>query len=163
MSKRPKVLFLSTGNATRSQMAEGFLRTLAGDHFDATSAATGTGDVSPLTREVMAEDGVDISWQRSSTIKDSFRDFFGYVITFYDDAKERSPVFPFTTNLLRWSLIDPSSTKGSFEEKKQTFRRVRDQIKLKVREFVRQVAEKEKEPRQEQAATDRRSGRGQAA
>lgn len=144
-------------------MAEGFLRTLAGDHFDATSAATGTGDVSPLTREVMAEDGVDISWQRSSTIKDSLRDFFGYVITFYDDAKERSPVFPFTTNLLHWSLIDPSSTKGSSEEKKQTFRRVRDQIKLKVREFVRQVAEKEKEPRQEQAATDLRNGRGQAA
>jgi len=163
MSKRSKVLFLSTGNATRSQMAEGFLRTLAGDHFDATSAATGTGDVSPLTREVMAEDGVDISWQRSSTVADSFRDFFGYVITFYDDAKERSPVFPFTTNLLRWSLIDPSSTKGSFEEKKQTFRRVRDQIKLKVREFVRQVAEKEKEPRQGQEATDLKGGRGQAA
>jgi arsenate reductase (thioredoxin) len=159
MTKKPKVLFLSTGNATRSQMAEGFLRTLAADRFDAASAATGPADVSPLTREVMAEDGVDISWQRSRTISDSFKDYFGYVITFYDDTKERSPVFPFAINLLRWSLADPSSARGSAEEKKQTFRRARDLIKSKVREFVQHVAEKDRQ----QQALALKSGPGQAA
>jgi arsenate reductase (thioredoxin) len=144
MHKKLKVLFLSTGNATRSQMAEGYLRSLAGEHFEPVSVAVGPAEVNPLVGEVMAEDGVDISWQRSRTITDSFRDYFTYVVTLYDAGKERSPVFPFTTNLIKWSLADPASSEGSREENKQSLRRVRDQIKSNIRELVRHVAEKER-------------------
>jgi hypothetical protein len=66
------------------------------------------------------------------------------VITFYDGAKERSPIFPFTPNLLRWSLIDPASAQGSAEENKRTFRSVRDQIEMNVREFLQLVNDKER-------------------
>ena len=57
MDKKPKVLFLSTGNSTRSQMAEGFLRTLAGDQFQAVSAGIEPGSLNPLAVEVMGEMG----------------------------------------------------------------------------------------------------------
>jgi arsenate reductase (thioredoxin) len=144
MVTKPKVLFLSKGNAVRSQMAEGFLRSFAGDHFETASAGTESTTINPLAVEVMAEDGIDISKRRSKTVRELFQDYFAYVITFYDGAKERSPIFPFTTNLLRWNLIDPGSAQGSGEEKKRTFRSVRDQIEMNIREFLQQVSDKER-------------------
>ena len=64
MDKRPKVLFLSTGNSTRSQMAEGFLRTLAGDWFEVSSAGIEPGEINPLAVEVMKEADIDISTKK---------------------------------------------------------------------------------------------------
>ena len=144
MAAKLKVLFLSKGNAVRSQMAEGFLHSFAGDHFETASAGTNTSTINSLAVEVMAEHGIDISKRRSKTVRELFRDYFAYVITFYDGATERSPVFPFTTNLLRWNLVDPSSAQGSAEEKKRTFRRVRDQIETNIREFLHQLDNKQR-------------------
>jgi arsenate reductase len=135
MDRKPKILFLSTGNSNRSQMAEGFLRDLAGNTVDVVSAGIDPGDISPLAVEVMKEAGVDISHQHPKNITESLKERFGYVITVSDMARERAPIFPFTPNLLHWSLEDPGIAEGSAEEKKTAFVRVRDEIREKVQTF----------------------------
>jgi arsenate reductase (thioredoxin) len=143
MQKIPKVLFLSTGNSTRSQMAEGFLRTLAGEYFQPVSAGIEPGNVEQLAVEVMREFGIDISRQKPKSVSESFKDNFGHVVVVYDPGKERPPIFPFTRKLLRWSLPDPSAAQGSRDEQKEVFRRVRDEIQRKTQDFVN--AEKRQE------------------
>jgi arsenate reductase len=76
MNHKPRVLFLSVGDSTRSQIAEGFLRTFAGDEFVAMSTATRSLEADPLAREVMQEVGIDISEQRAKDIKESDRALF---------------------------------------------------------------------------------------
>jgi arsenate reductase (thioredoxin) len=134
--KKPKVLFLSRGNATRGQMAEGFLRTLGSDRFEATSAGIEPGALHPLAIEVMEEAGVDISRQKAKNVKDLLKEHYGYVITVCDSARERAPIFPFTPNLVHWSIYDPESALHSGEEKKNVFRRVRDELRAKVESFL---------------------------
>jgi arsenate reductase (thioredoxin) len=148
MQRTPKVLFLSTGNSSRSQMAEGFLTTLANGRFEAVSTGLQQSDeANPLTFEVMREVGIDISHQHPKAVQDLLKENFAYVITLCDMARERSPIFPFTLNLVHWSLADPSLTQGSRESVKQTFRDVRDEIRTKVRRFLEEVKEtKEKVP-----------------
>jgi arsenate reductase len=145
MRKKPKVLFLSTGNATRSQMAEGFLRALAADRFEATSAGIEPGELNPLAVEVMKEVEIEISHQQSKNVKDSLREHFGYVITVCDSARERAPVFPFTPNLVHWSLYDPEAFEHTPEEKKKVFRRVRDEIRAKVESFINETTKERPE------------------
>lgn len=136
MDKTPKVLFLSRGNASRAQMAEGFLRVLGGDQFVPLSAGTESADVSPLAAEVMSEAGVDISAQRPREIASLFRETIRYAVVVCDEPRERYPVFPFTRNLVRWSVLDPEVVTGEPEAKKQVFRQVRDQIRSRVEELV---------------------------
>ena len=136
MQKKAKVLFLSRGNATRSQMAEGFLRALGADRFEASSAGIEPGTLDPLAIEVMKEAGVDISHQQAKNVKDSLKEHFGYVITVCDSARERAPIFPFTPNLVHWSIYDPEAAQHSLEEKKNVFRRVRDEIRAKIESFL---------------------------
>lgn len=148
MQKIPKVLFLSTGDSTRSQMAEGFLRTLGGEYFQTASAGIESSELHPLALEVMSEVGIDISQQEPKSVAESFKDQFGYVIMVYDSAKERSPIFPFARNVLHWSLADPSTAQGSMAEMKEVFRSVRDEIRTKIQSFLNETAQK----RQERAA-----------
>ncbi len=143
--RKPKVLFLSTGNSTRSQMAQGFLRTLAGDRFVAVSAGIEAGNLNSLATEVMKEVGIDISAQESKNVAQALKEHFGYVITVSDPAKERPPIFPFTLNLLHWSIVDPTTMKGSHAETKEAFRQVRDEVEFKVRCFIEETAEKDQE------------------
>jgi arsenate reductase (thioredoxin) len=142
VQKKPKVLFLSRGNATRGQMAEGFLRTLAGDRFEATSAGIEPGKLNPTAIEVMDEAGVDISHQQAKNVKDLLKEHFGYVITVGDSAREKAPIFPFTPNLVHWSIYDPDSAQHSAEEKKNVFRRVRDEIRAKIESFLSETTKK---------------------
>ena len=139
MEKRPKILFLSAGDSTRGLMAEGFLKNLAGEHFQTASAAIEPGDPHPLAFEVMNEVGIDLSEQKSKTVAESLRDHFSYVIVVYDASRERSPIFPFTPRLLRWSLTDPSNAPGSAIEKKEMFRRVRDEIHKYIQQFLNET------------------------
>ena len=136
MQKKPRVLFLSRGNATRGQMAEGFLRSLAAERFEATSAGIDPGTLNSVAIEVMNEAGVDISYQQAKNVKELLKEHFAYVITVGDLAREKAPVFPFTPNLVRWSVYDPESAQQSAEEKKNVFRRVRDEIRAKVESFL---------------------------
>jgi arsenate reductase len=88
----------------------------------------------------MKEIGIDISQQQSKNVSEVLKIHFAYVITVCDMAKERCPIFPFTYQLLKWSLEDPSAAQGSDQER-AVFRRVRDDIREKVKEFLRSVSE----------------------
>ena len=138
VTRKPKVLFFSTGDSTRSQMAEGFLNEFTGREVIGVSTAVKTPERNPLTDEVMKEVGVDISQQHAEELAQSLKEHFACVITVCDSARERFPVWPFTRNLLHWSLPDPSTATGSVEERKTMFRRVRDEIRQKVKELMNQ-------------------------
>ena len=146
MQNKPKVLFFSTGDATRSQMAEGFLRRFAGEDLIGVSTAVRSSEADPLTREVMSEIGVDISQQQAKPLADSLKEHFAYVITVSDESRERHPIWPFTPNIIHWSLADPELVKGSTEQKRDVFRRVRDEMGRRVREFVMQVRPRSRTP-----------------
>ena len=113
-------------------MAEGLLRNLAGDRFEAHSAGTEATHVMPLAVRAMDEIGVDISGQESKTSDRYLEGPFDYVITLCDDANEARPFFPGASNRLHWSFEDPSRAEGSEEEQLEVFRRVRDGIKDRV-------------------------------
>ena len=138
MKRRPKVLFFSTGSAGRSQMAEGFLRRITGNQFEGKCTAVHA-ESDPLATEVMKEVGIDVSEDEPDDIKNLFHEYFACVITLSDDSKERSPVWPFTRNLFHWSLIDPELIEGSVEQRREMFRRVRDEIQRNVRDFAANV------------------------
>jgi arsenate reductase (thioredoxin) len=139
MARKPKVLFFSTGDSTRSQMAEGFLRELAGDEVVAASTAVQSVEPDPLALEVMREVGVDISGQRPKDIAQFFKEHFAYVVTLGDAATEKFPLWPFSRNVRNWNLVDPERAGGSVEQKREAFRRVRDEIRRNVREFLSQI------------------------
>jgi arsenate reductase (thioredoxin) len=143
MVRKPKVLFLSTGNSTRSQMAEGFTRSLSQDAIIAASAGIEADGLNPLAIEVMQEVGIDISTQRSKPVGEFLKEHFAFVITVSDRAKERSPIFPFTPHLLHWDLPEPSPGHSSPEEEKEAFRRVRDTIRANVESFLSEGLVKE--------------------
>jgi arsenate reductase (thioredoxin) len=132
MTKKARVLFLCTHNSARSQMAEGLLRHLAGDRFEAMSAGTEATHIRPLAVRAMGEIGVDISAQESKTLNRYLHEPFDYVITVCDDANEACPFFPGAASRLHWSFEDPSEAEGSEEERLAVFRRVRDGIEARV-------------------------------
>jgi arsenate reductase len=131
--QRGRVLFLCTHNSARSQMAEGLLRHLAGDRFEAYSAGTEATRVRPLAIKAMEEIDVDISEQESKTLDRYLQERFAYVITVCDDANETCPFFPGAQSRLHWSFEDPSKAEGSEDERLEVFRRVRNGIKDRVR------------------------------
>lgn len=133
---KPRVLFLCTGNSARSQMAEGFLRDLAGDRFEVESAGIDPKGVNPLAIAAMREVDVDISGHRSKTAGSLLGQHFRYVITVCDNANERCPIFPGVVTRLHWPLEDPAKATGSESERLAVFRRIRDQIGERVRAFV---------------------------
>ena len=98
---KPKVLFLCTGNSARSPMAEGFLRHIAGDRFEALGAGTETTVLSPLALEVTREAEIDISAQRSKSVGDFLGQPVQYVVTVCANAKEKCPIFPATFRKVR--------------------------------------------------------------
>lgn len=130
------VLFLCTGNSARSQMAEGFLRHLAGDRFEVASAGTHPFGLNPNAVAVMREIGLDISNQRSKSVNDFHGEPFDYVITVCDSARESCPVLPGAGRMLHWSFEDPAVAQGSLEERMKVFRRVRDAITERIRQFA---------------------------
>ncbi len=128
-----KVLFLCTGNACRSQVAQGWARHLKGDRIEAFSAGVEpAGFVSERAVRVMAEAGVDISDQYSKHLDDLCGIEFDYVITVCDHAREVCPVYPGKTRMIHRSFDDPSFVIGTEEQIMSLFRQVRDQI----RDFV---------------------------
>lgn len=139
MDHKRKVLFFSTGDATRSQIAEGFLRSFGGDELVPVSTATQSAEADPLARDVMKEVGIDISGQHAKEIRESFKEHFSYVVTICDASREKFPVWPFARNIVHWSLTDPEEITGPTEQKREVFRRVRDEIGRKVKEFLVQL------------------------
>ena len=132
MVDKQRVLFLCTHNSARSQMAEGLLRHLAGDRFEAYSAGTEQTHVRPLAIRAMADLGVDISGQESKTLDRYLGESFDWLITVCDQANESCPVFPGARWRLHWSFPDPSKARGSEEEQLAVYRRVRDAIRARI-------------------------------
>ncbi len=129
MTEKARVLFLCTHNSARSQMAEGLLRHLAGDRFEAHSAGTEATHVRPLAIRAMKEIGVDISGQESKTLERYLGEPFDYVITVCDDADEACPFFPGAKERLHWSLPDPAAAEGTEDDRLEVFRSVRDRLR----------------------------------
>jgi arsenate reductase (thioredoxin) len=125
---------LCTHNSARSQMAEGLLRHLAGDHFEAMSAGTEATHVRPLAIRAMKEIGIDISGQESKTLERYLEEPLDHVITVCDDANEACPFFPGAQGRLHWSFEDPSKAEGTEEERLAVFRSVRNRISQRIEE-----------------------------
>lgn len=123
-----KALFLCTGNSARSQMAEGLLRHLGGDIYEAFSAGVKPIPIKPLAIDVMAEIGVDISGQRAKSVAEFQGVQFDCVITLCDNAKDTCPVFPGEYKKIHWDLEDPIDL--------ESFRKVRNKIKENTIEFL---------------------------
>jgi len=124
-----RVLFLCSHNAARSQMAEGFLRSYAGDRFDVQSAGTKATTIHPLAVRAMSEVGIDISAQHSKSI-DDMGEGWDVVVTVCD---ANCPIPPHSGLKLRWSFPDPALAGGDEEERLATFRAVRDGIDKRVK------------------------------
>ena len=133
-ASRPRVLFLCTHNAARSQMAEGLLRHLSRGEVEAHSAGTEATRVRPLATRAMAELGIDISRHESKTLDHFLTEPFDAVITVCDDANEACPTFPSGKRRLHWSFPDPSKATGTEAEQLATFRAVRDAIRRRIEE-----------------------------
>ena len=135
MAERIKVLFLCTGNACRSQMAEGWARHLKADALAASSAGIAPHGLDPRAVRVMAEAGVDISGQRSKHVNDLADRRFDYVVTVCDHANDRCPIVPGATRVVHVGFDDPPSlARGARTEQEALahYRRVRDEIRAFV-------------------------------
>ena len=124
-----RILFLCTHNSARSQMAEGFLRAIAGDRFEVQSAGTRATHVHPLAIRAMKEAGIDISGQRSKSV-DDVGESWDVVVTVCDSS---CPIPPRSGMKLSWRFPDPSKAKGTEEEQLAAFRKIRDGIESRVR------------------------------
>jgi arsenate reductase len=132
------VLFVCTQNSARSQMAEGWLRHLAGDRFQVASAGVEPGTLNPLAVEAMAEVGIDISRHEARGV----RDFLGkwpvyHLIVVCDKAAQTCPrVWPGSRERLHWFFEDPAAASGTHDQRLAVFRRVRDDIRSKIESWL---------------------------
>ena len=139
MKRKIRVLFVCIHNSARSQMAEAFLKQLGGDGFEAESAGIEPGKLNPLVVDAMKEIGVDISGNKTKDVFDFIKkgNLFNYVITVCDETSaEKCPIFPGTTTRLHWGFSDPSVLQGTDEEKLQSIRKIRDDIKAKLENWI---------------------------
>lgn len=139
MEELIRVFVLCTGNSARSQMAEGYLNARYPGKIEAVSAGSRpSGYVHPMSIKAMAEEGIDISGNRSKSMSEFTGQQFDYVITVCDSAAEECPVFP-GSNQMHWGFVDPAAATGSDEEVLAVFRDIRNQIKGKFTGYFDQV------------------------
>jgi arsenate reductase (thioredoxin) len=132
---KKKVLFICVHNSARSQMAEAFLKQMAGDRFEVESAGLEPGKLNPIVVEVMKEVGIDISQNKTKSVFDFFKQGkqYDYVVTVCDESQSGAcPVFPGKSERLHWGFADPSGFQGTVEERLEKTREVRDKIKSRI-------------------------------
>jgi arsenate reductase (thioredoxin) len=128
---KQRLLFLCSGNSCRSQMAEGFARSLHADSISTFSAGINTGKLDPLAVEVMQEVGIDISRQESSSVMEVIEESFDLVITVCSEADQNCPTLPEVSRHLHQPFDDPPALVASNQlhsDKLEIYRRVRDEI-----------------------------------
>ncbi|MCF8034598.1 MAG: arsenate reductase ArsC [Desulfarculaceae bacterium] len=138
-----KVLFVCTHNSARSQIAEAYMKQMAGERFAVESAGFEPGPLNPLAVEVMREDGVDISGHKARSVFELFKQgrVFEYVITVCESSRESEcPMFPGITRRLHMPFDDPSQLTGSHEEQLAAARVIRDRIKQTVADLISELA-----------------------
>jgi arsenate reductase len=133
------VMFLCTGNSCRSQMAEGWMRTIAGDSIDSKSAGIEAHGQNERAIRSMAEVGVDISQQQSIRINGEMLEWADILVTLCDNAEEQCPVMVGHTVKIHLPLSDPAKLKGSEDELMSEFASIRDQIRQRVEHVIQQL------------------------
>ena len=137
---KKSILFLCTGNACRSQMAEGFAKKYLAQDFEIYSAGIIATGIFPEVFEVMNEVGVDITSQKSKTIGMLPDVKIDYVITLCDNARNTCPVFPAKTKTIHRGFDDPPMMSfSSYEKKMEAYRRVRDEIEEFIKSFWKNI------------------------
>ncbi|PIQ95042.1 MAG: arsenate reductase (thioredoxin) [Nitrospirae bacterium CG11_big_fil_rev_8_21_14_0_20_41_14] len=134
-----KIMFLCTGNSCRSQMAEGFAREFGKGILEPYSAGLKPAGVNERAERVMKEIGIDISKQTSKAVDEKLLKQMDIIITLCDDAAEACPWTPPEIKRIHWSLKDPAKATGTEKEVMNEFRRVRDDIESKVKDFIKEV------------------------
>jgi arsenate reductase len=150
MNRRKRVLILCTGNSARSQIGEGLLRQMAGDRFEVASAGVAPTNVRPEAIQVMREIGIDISHQQSKSIDEFLNQQFDYVITVCERANAQCPVLRVKTQRVHWSIEDPAAVQGD-SSRLAAFRRARNEIGERLKEFVMTDRRQKTLPRQRAA------------
>ena len=146
MTKPVRVLILCTGNSARSQMAEGLLRHEGGDRFEVLSAGVNPSQVRPEAVEAMREIGIDISSHRSKSADEFVGQDLDYIITVCDNARETCPFFPGGAERIHHSFEDPPPPGAADPASMMAiFRRVRDEIRAWVSDFIKEHSAEEKE------------------
>ena len=132
MSDPLKILIICRHNSGRSQIAEAYLKRLAGDraHVESAGLEPATG-VNPLVVEVMQEEGFDLSHKKPQSVFELFKQgrLFDHVITVCSDTEQQCPLFPGITQRWHIPFPDPSEATGSHEERLVQVRAIRDMIK----------------------------------
>ena len=141
---KKKVIFICTGNACRSQMAEGLLRHMAGDKFEVYSAGSHPSCLHPASVAVMAEWGIDIARHTAEPIDDYLETGIDIVITVCDNAQQICPTFPGNVKRIHWGLDDPYHGWGSEPEDLLPYRETRDELKDRIKVFLTEQNKKVK-------------------
>ncbi len=135
------LLFLCTGNACRSQMAEGWARHLAPAHWHIESAGIEAHGKNPRAIAVMKEAGVDIAAQESTRLDDAMLARADYLVTVCGNADEHCPALPAGTRKEHWPLADPARATGTEEEVMAVFRATRDEVRERVADLIDRLHE----------------------
>ena len=141
---KKKVIFICTGNACRSQMAEGLLRHMAGNKFKVYSAGSHPSRLHPASVAVMAEWNIDIAHHTSEPINDYLETGIDIVITVCDNAKQICPTFPGNVKRIHWGLDDPYHGGGAEPEDLLPYREIRDELEDRIKVFLTEQNKKVK-------------------
>ena len=131
-----RILILCTGNSARSQIAEALIKQMTFNRVKVISAGTDPVPVNPFAIHVMKEIGMDISENRSKSVNEFYNQIFDFVITVCDDAREKCPIFQGSHTKIHKSFEDPAQITGNDKVKIEAFRKVRDQIRNWLIEFI---------------------------
>jgi len=137
---KKRVLFICIHNSARSQMAEELLRKMAGDRFEIDSAGLEPGVLNPIVIETLKEDGIDITGKQTKSVKSLLNktNQYSYVITVCDESSaEKCPIFPGQAQRLHWNFTDPSKFEGTHEEKLAKTKKVKEEIRHQIKEWLR--------------------------
>ena len=133
---KKKVIFICTGNACRSQMAEGLLRHMAGNKFEVYSAGSHPSRLHPASVAVMAEWGIDIARHTAEPIDDYLDTGIDIAITVCDNAQQSCPTFPGNVEQIHWGLDDPYHGWGADPQDLPPYRETRDELKKRIEGFL---------------------------
>ncbi|MDI3545531.1 MAG: hypothetical protein PWP68_948 [Rikenellaceae bacterium] len=135
-----KILIICTGNSCRSQMAEAFLQSFDSNLIVCSAGTEPEDEVDDMAIAVMKEVGIDISQKSPKSVEKYINEYWDYVITVCDNAKENCPVFLGDVHhRIHIAFEDPSNIQGSDEFRLSEYRRIRDEIKEKFFQLYNEI------------------------
>ena len=140
--RRPRVLFVCTGNSSRSQIAEALLQQLSNGAVDAYSAGSRPKPLHSNAVRVMQVRGIDISTRRSKGVEQFTRTRFDYVVSLCDRVREVCPEFPGDPQTMHWSIRDPAAEPGPDAETYLAFERVCAELETRISFLLSLIADR---------------------